>query len=87
MSFQVFELWLFFLIGLLIRLGMAGLEARHLRWAWDWAGRVEEEPANGQRRTVLSRTHMALSAVRLGRLVSLFDRLPHRHALYGRTHC
>lgn len=67
----VIALWLLLAIGLAIRFAMAALEARHLRWCWDWVCRGDVDSANGHRAVVLNRTYQALSAVRLARLVSL----------------
>jgi Mg2+/Co2+ transporter CorC len=69
-------LWILFLLGLTIRIVMALLEAKYVRWAWDWVCRPDEEDANGHRATILNRTYISLSAVRLARLVSLLLLVP-----------
>ncbi|MEO8377221.1 MAG: hypothetical protein ABI579_06090 [Candidatus Sumerlaeota bacterium] len=57
--------------GVLLRILAARFEARHLAFAWDFLCRAADEEERELRGVIIDRTFIALSAAKLGRLISI----------------
>ncbi|MCC6545641.1 hypothetical protein IT570_00625 [Candidatus Sumerlaeota bacterium] len=64
------------LFGILLRILASRFEARHLHFAWDFLCRPGEQEDKELRTVVIDRTFIALSAAKLGRLISILVLAP-----------
>ncbi|MCC7392219.1 hypothetical protein IT571_07675 [Candidatus Sumerlaeota bacterium] len=74
--YVTFPLLALLLFGIMLRILASRFEARHLHYAWDFLCRPGDKEDKELRAVVMDRTFVALSAAKLGRLISILVLAP-----------